>query len=458
MHSRNLDNRNMKMQLNFGFRWQRLALVVWMLCASGQAASVSAQLTSGLISQSDAASVGLKRAWFARAAVNPARSQVVDWVLSGDQLLILTDAGVLQALDANTGKTQWITQFGNPNYPSLGPDANDKFVAVVNGSTLYLLDRRSGRIQGQRKIGGAPGAAPALGKDHAFVPTLTGLIEGYPLDAKAPEFRKWFYQSYGNTMVSPLVTPHSVVWSTDQGYLYVSGASSPGVRYRLEAGDEFDARAAYQDPLIYAVTRAGELFAIDEEDGILRWRYMTGFPTERAPAAVGERLFLTSEEPRLHCINARTGLPEWEVAGIDQFAAVTKDYVYGVDRFGTIHILNVADGTPVGRITNDGSLKALVNDQTDRLYLISDAGLVQCLHEIGADQPTQYLAPSKSEQPPAEEGQAPADEYPSEGEPATEPAEEPAEGVNPFAAGAEEVAPPTEQAAPFGTGEEDPFN
>ena len=68
--------------------------------------------------------------------------------------MIVTDAGVLQALDANTGKTNWVTQFGNPNYPSVGPDANDKFVAVINGSTLYLLDRASGRIQGERRSAG----------------------------------------------------------------------------------------------------------------------------------------------------------------------------------------------------------------------------------------------------------------------------------------------------------------
>lgn len=440
-------------------RFRRLVHTVWLLVVCGATTTASAQLTSGLVSQADAASVGLKRDWFARAQVNPARSSVVDWILSGDQLLILTDAGMLQALDSNTGQTQWVTQFGNPHYPSLGPAANDQYVAVVNGSTLYVMDRERGRIQSQRRIGGAPGAAPAIGKDHVFVPTLTGLIEGYPLDPDAPEFSKWFYQSYGNTMVSPLVTPHSVIWSTDRGYLYVSGASVPGVRYRLEAGDAFDARAAHQDPLIYAVTRSGELFAVDEEDGILRWRYLTGFPTQRAPAAVGERLFLTCDEPMLHCVDAKTGLPEWQVPGIDQFAAVTKDYVYGVDRFGTIHILNIADGTPVGRIANDGSLKALVNDQTDRLYLISEAGLVQCLHEIGAEEPTLHHLPGAVEKATEDkEAVGATEKYREDGESAAAPEEsaEPAAGENPFGAGAEDAEPAADDSG-FGTGDDNPF-
>lgn len=437
--------------------WKHCVYYLGLTIAVAMATSANAQLSSGLVSQGDAASAGLKRAWFARAAVNPARSQVVDWVLSGDQILILTDAGVLQAIDAHTGRSLWVTQFGNPQYPSLGPAANDQFVAVLNGSTLYLMDRNTGRIQRQLPISGAPGAAPAVGKEHVFVPSITGLIEGYPLDLDEPGYNRWFYQSHGNTMVAPLVTPHSVVWSTDRGYLYVGGSEKSGVRYRLETDDVFDARAAYQDPLIYAVTRDGELFAIDEADGLLRWKYRTGFATNRAPAAVGERLFVTSDEPMLHCVDAKTGRPQWEVPGIAQFATVTKDHVYGVDRFGTIRILNIADGSPVGRIANEGALEALVNDQTDRLYLISDSGLLQCLHEIGAEEPTHYRAAQAVEELPA------ADESEEEIEPATEPVESepddvttPAADENPFAPAAQEAEP--EDETDFGTDDENPFD
>jgi hypothetical protein len=160
----------------------------------------------------------------------------------------------------------------------------------------------------------------------------------------------------------------------------------------------------------------------------------------------------------LHCVNAQTGLLEWQVPGIDQFAAVTKDYVYGMDRYGSIHILNVADGTPVGRIYNEGSLKALVNDQTDRLYLISEAGLVQCLHEIDADEPKSYVAPPKTEGQPGEAGKTPAEELPAEGAATEDAAAEAPANENPFGAGAEQVEPAAEEASPFGTGEEDPFN
>ncbi len=447
-------------------RFRQHAWLACILFVVGSSGSASAQTSTGLISQEQAASVGLKRAWFARAKLDPSRSRVVDWILSGDQLLLLTDAGVMHAIDANTGKTNWVTQFGNPEYPSLGPDASDEYVAVINGSTLYLLDSSTGRIQGERRIGGAPGAGPAVGKNHVFASTIDGLIEGFPLDLSAPQYKRWYYQSFGHTLVAPLVTPESVAWTTDRGNLYVSGAVRPGVRFRLETYGKFEARPAYRAPLIYAIGLSGEMFAVHELNGTLAWRYMTGYPTSRSPAAVGKQLFVTSEEPMLHCVDASTGLLQWKSLGISQFAAVSKSHVFGVDRYGTVHILNRADGAPVGRIASGGTIDALVNDQTDRLFLISERGLVQCLHEIGADQPTYYAKSPVAEEQPAD---AEAEETtPGEDEPATEPtprpqavapAEEPAfedDGANPFSEPADAAAPADNSG--FGTDDENPFD
>jgi hypothetical protein len=107
---------------------------------------------------------------------------------------------------------------------------------------------------------------------------------------------------------------------------------------------------------------------------------------------------------------------------------------------------------------SDGTINALVNDQTDRLYLISDDGLVQCFHEIGAQAPLYHNPPEpKPEateqtpgseagaaapaaapgQPPAGDEALPADEgdaFPDDPEPMadpveTQPAAEPIFGV-----------------------------
>ncbi len=355
-----------------------------------------------LISRDDAARLGLTRAWFTQVRLNAAQNHVERAVLEGDRLTVLTTAGVIQELDALTGKTYWIAPIGNENYPSLGPAGNEKYMALLNGSTLYVLDRIDGKPVIVRPVGGAPGAAPALSDKYVFVPLVSGRIEGYTLGKQ--QLTPWYYQSYGRTMVAPLVTPESIVWTTDAGYLYVGGSDTLGMRYRLETGSEIVARPSYHKPFVFVAALSGDVFAMHELSGLQRWKYSTGFPVTRAAAGVGDRVFVTSAEPALHCVNATSGVGIWEAPHVDQFAAVSKDRVYGVNDLGAFVVLNAATGVTLAQVSSDRPLHALVNDQTDRIYLVSDDGMVECLHEIGAKAPMYHNpkpAPSKEEAAPA---------------------------------------------------------
>jgi outer membrane protein assembly factor BamB len=322
----------------------------------------------------------------------------------------------------------WIAPVGNPDHPSLGPAASEKHVALLNGSTLYVLDRVDGKPVLVRPVGGAPGAAPAIGEKYVFVPLAVGRIEGYPLGEQ--KLTPWYYQSFGRAMVSPLATPESFVWTTDSGHLYVGrGGDSLGVRFRLETGSEIVAPAAYGPPYVYVATLSGEVFSMHELTGQRRWKYATGFPVTRAPAVVGEKVFVTSDEPMLHCVDAVKGAELWTAPQISQFAAASATRAYGVDDFGALVVLDSATGATLGRIPTDASTNALVNDQTDRVYLVSAEGVVQCLREIGSKQPM-YHRPKVEPQPPV----APA----GENQP-TPPAAE-AEGDEPAESEDEETA------------------
>jgi outer membrane protein assembly factor BamB len=354
-----------------------------------------------LVSQAEAAQLGLQRAWFAQIGVDPARNRPERAILHGDHLIVLTSAGVVQQLNALTGETMWSAPIGNPDHPSLGPAASDTAVAVVNGSNLFILDPIDGKPVAVRRLGGAPGAGPALAKNYVFVPLVTGRIEAYPISAEQ-KLTPWYYQSYGRAMVAPIATDESVVWATDSGHLYVGDAKNLRVRFRLEAPSEIIAPPASGPPNIYAATITGEVFAMDELTGARRWKYATGFPITRAPAAVGKRVYVTTEEPMLHCVDAESGAGVWEAPHVTQFAAASKTRVYGVDDLGALVVLDAATGARLARIYRDTATHALVNDHTDRIYLLSDDGLVQCYHEIGADQPT-YHRPKAV--PPAPAGQ-----------------------------------------------------
>jgi hypothetical protein len=412
-----------------------------------------------MVSDAEARQLGLQRAWFAQVTLDSARNHLERAVLHGDRLTVMTSAGVVQELNALTGETLWTARIGNPNHPSLGPAASDKAVALLNGSTMYVLDKNDGKPIVVRQVGGAPGAAPALGERYVFVPLVTGRVEAYPVDEKQ-RLTPWYYQSYGRAMVPPLTTAESVVWSTDSGHLYVGNSNDLRVRFRLEAGSDIVAPPASGPPYVYAGTSTGEIFSMHETTGSRRWKYAAGFPIHRAPAVVGDRVYVSSEEPMLHCIDAARGTEIWIAPGVRQFAAASKSRVYGVDEFGALVVLDSANGAPLARIFRDTATQALVNDQTDRIYLVSEDGLVQCYHELDAKEPTYHrpkpAPPTTEEAPPTVGDTTPSDV--AQPQPTTDEAEEPqpTDG-DPFDAAGEADAMPADEAGTPPADDEDPF-
>jgi len=432
-----------------------LAAAAW-IGASCTTADVPA--APRLISRDQARYLGLERAWFSQVRLDRARNQVERAVLTSGRLTVLTTAGVVHEFDANTGETLWIAPLGNPNYPSLGPAASDRHIALLNGSTLYVLDRTNGRPVIARPVGGAPGASPALAKNHVFVPLLSGRLEGYPLGEQT--ITPWYFQSYGRAMVPPLATPQSIAWSTDAGHMYVGDSQELGVRFRLETGNEIVAPPAYRKPYIYVATMSGELFAVHELTGERRWKFAAGFFVTRAPAAVGERIFITSDEPALHCVDAKNGQGLWEAPNVTQFAAASRTRIYGVDELNALVVLDAASGALLERMRTEGTM-ALVNDQTDRLYLISVDGMVQCLHEIGAKEPLVHHPP-EPEAEPAEDAAEAATEPTEPADPDAEEAPPVDADVDPFGVMEDTDADDEPEDAPadaggFGVDDEDPF-
>lgn len=439
---------------------QRLLCVktVAVVVASLVMAAPASWGASRLLPREQLAQLGLTRAWFAQVRLDPARNRLERAVLHGDRLTVLTSAGVVEEFNALTGEALWIAPVGNENYPSLGPACSDKHIALVNGSTLYVLDRKDGRPVSIRRVGGAPGAAPAISEKYVFVPLTSGRIEGYSLE-NLKKLTPWYYQSNGRTMVAPLATPQSVVWTTDTGVLYVGSSETPVMRFMLETGAEIVAPPAYRKPSVYVASTAGEVFAMEEMTGLREWKFATGFPVTRAPAAVGERVFVTSEEPALHCIDAKSGGAIWQVPHMSQFASASKQRVYGVDDLGAFVALDGAKGAMVGKIGADHAIQSMVNDQTDRIYLITRSGVIECLRETDAKEPL-YHNPQEAEGEKPEAGAKPAAKpgaVPPKPAVAPPAAAENAEEKGTEPAAAPPAGPAEKPATPPATSDDNPF-
>jgi len=441
---------------------------------------------SPIISEIAAARHGLTRPWFAQIQLDRSQGRVRFIVLHEDVLYVQTDRATVHAIDAETGETLWARQVGRPNHPSMTPGLNRDLLAVVNGSRLYVCNRFNGDLLFKVEVGGAPGAGPALSKRRAYVPMVNGMVMAYRLEplvdplfelgkktnptAEETEAHEEMRrenirvnqqyvpplscQSLGKALVQPLVTFENegdefVAWPTDRGFLNIGRIDLRredgfAVKYRLETDAAITARPTYLPPnpaiagdsgLIFGASRDGFVYAVREKNGETLWRFSTGEPIIQPAVVVGSRVYVATQLGGMYCLDAKTSDEIWWTRGVTQFIAASKQRIYAADKLGRIRVLSAQTGMRLDTI--DASLlpMRMINAQTDRIYLATTTGLIQCLHEVELTEPIRHLDTRAEAAPGA--GDQPGDPPPG-GQPVKQPGAgekdplAPADGDNPF--------------------------
>ncbi len=305
-------------------------------------------------------------------------------------LYVVTKEGVLQAIDAETGRTRWRTIVGVPQRVTTQAGANEKHVAVTNGTTLHVFDRENGRAAWDTKLKNIPGAGPALSERFIFVPMINGRMEYY--EQKDHTRPVWMFQGLGSIMHQPTVSPRSLSWTTDRGCLFVAESEQYGLRYRFESNEAFYSGTTYQAPnRIYGASADGYIHALNEKKGDTIWRFSTGEATSEAPIPIGDTVYAATDAGGMFAIDSKTGDERWVVPKIDQFIAASTSRLYCRNTTGRITIIDAKTGGRIAILQTDGLNLMPVNYQTDRIYIGTKNGNLQCLREIDKKWPTAHM-------------------------------------------------------------------
>lgn len=323
-------------------------------------------------------------------------------------LMAQTARGMLHVFDAETGRTMWSQHVGRGDYPSTAAAANDKYVAMVNGMMLYVYNRGDGRLAWERKVGSTASAGPALSATMVFIPMVGGKVEGYQLDS--PRTPAWSYKASGQILVQPTITPRSVAFATDRGWMYVSRPDNPAVRFRLEARGSIVTPPAYRFPMIYAASEDGYAYAMHETAGGTAWRFGAGMPIEQPLAAIGNAVYVSPERGGMYRLDATTGAEVWQARLANRFVSASATRVYALDPYRRLTVVDERNGGVVGQIGSTATVDLpIVNQETDRLYLADGDGLIQCIREIDAKYPVVHIVANPTEAPIKKAEAAPAE-------------------------------------------------
>jgi hypothetical protein len=375
----------------------------------------------------------------ADAAAPPVESFVVPKIT----IYASSERGTIHAIDGETGRTLWTAAIGQSYLPTTAPTANDKHVAICNGSTIYVMLADNGSVVWTRQALGSPGAGPALTDDYLYVPMVNGQVETFLVeDPKRPT---GLYNSFGRVVVQPVVSSNSVAWPTDSGNLYVGLAHAPGLRFRMRASDSITAAPAFLSPnKVFTASIDGYIYCLSEEKGNILWRFNTGEPITRSPVALGDKVFVITERGNMYAIDADSADERWVAAGMSDYLAGNEKRLYCRDVRGDLVILDAATGSRLGAVPAPQTDLPVLNTQTDRILLVSSTGLMQCFRETNRPFPVvHYLieprqkvvkAAPKSQTQKAEEKTEPTTDADPFGSGAPKPAAKPAaEGADPFA-------------------------
>ncbi len=469
--------------------------------AVAAASGAAAEALGALIAETTANRHGLTRPWFNQVEFDPARGRVTGMTLYGDVLYVQTSRGQVHAMDAERGDTLWVRRVGNPGHPTLPLGVNDEMVSVINGSTLFVINRYNGRIIWQTRLDGIPGAGVTMSQERVFIPMIDGMVAAYRLDptagrryrdpetpadeeaaalvpdeaddedAEEAEFARLdafrvaedtilpqIIQSYGSAIVPPLVTRQSasqefVAWATDRGMMFVAELNrfrdrDFRINYRLRTHDIIsasptlipsDPEAGIEAAKIIAVSHDGRVYALDERSGRELWQFPTGEPIRVPAVVIGDRIHVATSLGGMYCLEASSGRQLWWAPQITDFVAAGNDRIYVSDKLDRLVVLDAETGSRLDTLPVDPTHLRFRNDRTDRIYLASPSGLVQCLREVDLTEPLrhrpwgQVVEVEESEVTEAErEEAAPAVEQRPAEDPFQRPVAEPADHFDPF--------------------------
>lgn len=398
-----------------------------------------------------------------------------------DTLFVQTDCAALHVIDAESGQTLWVKTVGRPNHPSLPLGVGEKLVAVANGSNLYILKRDDGKLLWTGRVDDIPTAGISISKRRVFVPTISGRVIAYKMtpiveppitasktddkadvekptkDAKtesAGENKQEesdslrFKQgpaaevacgSSGEVSTQPIVVRDDdlglyIAWTTTKG-MFVGHIGRQDenhfpLLYELAGGNKIVSRPTYLPPqgdkpgmegVIFVASLNGSVYAHSERQGTELWKTATGEPIVEPVIPIGAHLYVTSDLGGMYCLDAANGNKLWHAPQIMKFIAASPTRLYVADKLGRLLVLDSKNGARIDTLPFAAADIMVRNMRTDRIYLIADTGLIQCLHETELAQPARH-GPTVEKKP---DGKKKAETNQEEGAPKADDAEDP---------------------------------
>ena len=351
--------------------------------------------------------LGLERAWWAQAVLNPHRDKIRHVSIDEDIVYVQATSGVTTAFDAETGQQLWAVQLGSLDQPSFPAISNENLALIVVGSTMYGIEKRTGKTVWTLILRGQPSTGPAVDEKHVYFGTLDGMLYAYSLrkiqklyeERRLPQWsmeaQVWNYTAAKEITSPPITTGRVVNFASRDGSLYSVTAKERKLVYQLETDKAIVAPLVRLGNMMYMASEDFTFYALNLFNGRVEWEFTSGLPIRKAPWAVDPDLYVMPDRGGMYCLDPITGARRWWKPDLTNFIAVTGGAVAASDEDGNLVMVSRDKGETIGSLLLRRFTVRTGNDRTDRIYLATESGLVLCVRQIGHSFPVYHRYPDR---------------------------------------------------------------
>ena len=360
-----------------------------------------------LPSQQQLSRFGLERAWWGQATLNLSRDKVRHVSMDEDMVFVISTGGIATAFDSETGKIRWSMSLGRFDQPSYPLVSNENLALAVVGSTLYAIEKKTGRITWTLVLPAQPSTAPGVDEDQVYIGTLDGSVYAYSLrtvrrlyqEQRLPQWSAeamvWRSQAGKEITSPPIPSGRTVSYASRDKSLYAVSTADKQLIYQLETNAPIIAPLATNGKMLFLASEDYTLFALNSQNGRIVWDFTAGLPIRRAPFVISNDLYLAPDRGGLYCMNAVEGTKRWWQPHLSSFVAVVGNTVYTSDIDGNLVRVSRADGGISGSLPMRAFSVRVSNDRTDRIYMSTESGLLIALRMRGETIPVFHKYPDR---------------------------------------------------------------
>ena len=379
-------------------------LVALMLAGSQSARSLpAAELPSDVM----LGRLGLQRAWWSQAAIDPYRDRVRTFISDEQVTIVQSVGGMVTAIDNTNGHRRWAVQVGDAHEVRMPAVTNERLVLIISGTVMYALHKSTGNVAWQVAIPTAASTSPGLDDTRAYVGSVNGTVYAFDLRflerlsrdprlaADIHHATKWQYKTGARILFPPISTGKVVVVASADASLYGLSALDRKLHFQFETDQPLSCPITQVGRLIFVGTEDRKAYCLDAESGAIKWELLSGLHLRQSPKVVDDRVYLRPEGYGMRCLSMATASEIWTSRQAVGFLAATPTVVYASDASGNVLLLDQRNGRQIGAFSMRQFPVRIANERTDRLYFSTVTGLVVCLRERDREFPLFHKSPEK---------------------------------------------------------------